>query len=331
MAEMKPENAKPENGVRQTRFRSPNYPVVGLRAALNRAAQLYKKYKRNTVPINLVHKEWEYKEYSGIANQAVAALKSFGLVDVEGKENDRRVRLTEPAYRILLDSSDRAELLKKAALMPPLYAELWKKWEGGEFPNNELINHYLVHDREEGKFNPDTVHGFIANFLDTLRFARLLPDGTMDGCAEEPPAADAEKRDLSVAVGTYVQWTSAGNDMFAVPRVVRGLSSDGQWAFVEGSETGVPVQELTVMETPKPMASAAQPPSNPFFKPAEAPPPSGAEQAEEKKIFDEGVAVLRWPDKLSPESVEDFEYWVEGILRRLRRKAGLKPKKESDE
>lgn len=66
-------------------------------------------------------------------------------------------------------------------------------------------------------------------------------------------------------------------------------------------------------------------PPNPFFTPASpSDDPLAAGTVEEKKIFDEGAALLRWPDKLSKESVEDFEYWVTGILRRLRRNAGAR-------
>jgi hypothetical protein len=42
--------------------------------------------------------------------------------------------------------------------------------------------------------------------------------------------------------------------------------------------------------------------------------------------LDEGVVRLQWPGDLSAESVKEFEYWVEGLIRRARRKAGLKGK-----
>jgi hypothetical protein len=65
--------------------------VIGLRQALNRTGQLWKRYKKNQLPISLAHKEWEYKEHSGAGNQCVAALKAFGLLEVDGKDNERRI------------------------------------------------------------------------------------------------------------------------------------------------------------------------------------------------------------------------------------------------
>ena len=58
-------------------------------------------------------------------------------------------------------------------------------------------------------------------------------------------AAMAVKKSApAVAVGDDVQWTSQGADQFTEPRPVRALSPDGKWAFVEGSNTAVPVSEL---------------------------------------------------------------------------------------
>jgi hypothetical protein len=48
-----------------------------------------------------------------------------------------------------------------------------------------------------------------------------------------------------VRVGDHVQWTSQGVAQFAPPRRVTSVSPDGQWAFVEGSGTGLPVGQLT--------------------------------------------------------------------------------------
>lgn len=50
---------------------------------------------------------------------------------------------------------------------------------------------------------------------------------------------------------------------------------------------------------------------------------------EEKNSLDEGEAILIWPEELSPESVQDLEYWLMGILRKAKRRAGI-PKDEKD-
>lgn len=45
--------------------------------------------------------------------------------------------------------------------------------------------------------------------------------------------------------------------------------------------------------------------------------------AKEQFTLDEGPVIIQWPSELSEESVQDLEYWMAGMLRRARRKAGL--------
>jgi hypothetical protein len=53
----------------------------------------------------------------------------------------------------------------------------------------------------------------------------------------------------TVNIGDLVQWPSDGIDQFDTPRRVRATQMQDQqeWAFVEGSKTGMPVSELTVV------------------------------------------------------------------------------------
>lgn len=81
---------------------------------------------------------------------------------------------------------------------------------------------------------------------------------------------DLEGRQKPVRVGSFVQWTSQGVDRFTVPPKVTGI--DGDWAFLEGSETGVPVSELAVVDPPINNETPKIPPRNPNYR---APEPTG--------------------------------------------------------
>ncbi|MGB7334327.1 MAG: hypothetical protein WBD01_00940, partial [Salaquimonas sp.] len=52
---------------------------------------------------------------------------------------------------------------------------------------------------------------------------------------------------------------------------------------------------------------------------------------EDKASLDEGSVSLRWPENLSKESVEDFEYWINGIVKRAKRRAGIDAIKNNDQ
>jgi hypothetical protein len=47
-------------------------------------------------------------------------------------------------------------------------------------------------------------------------------------------------------IGDHVQWESNGQIQFEAKRI-RGFSPDGLWAFVDGSDTGLPIEELTIV------------------------------------------------------------------------------------
>jgi hypothetical protein len=60
---------------------------------------------------------------------------------------------------------------------------------------------------------------------------------------QAPPQAQPQA--AGVSVGDRVQWTSQGAAQFSEPRRVVAMSPDGEWAFVEGSTTGIPTSQLT--------------------------------------------------------------------------------------
>ncbi|MBK7532024.1 hypothetical protein [Piscinibacter sp.] len=80
----------------------------------------------------------------------MAAMKSYGLMVDEGSGAERRLRLTELALRIVLDtrpdSAERGEMLRRAALSPNVCSEVHANWPDG-LPSDETLHHYLVLER----------------------------------------------------------------------------------------------------------------------------------------------------------------------------------------
>lgn len=261
---------------KKARNRSPNHPLLSLPKALERAKELYDEYGKHEVPIARAHLKWGYKEQSGLANQCVAALRAYGLLSVKGKGKGapRKVELTDRADRIIRGAPNRLRLLQAAAREPVIHAELLQEYAEKGLPPNDILRTYLVWEREGGRFNEDVVDGFIERFRDSLRFAELEENGIIQG--EKKDADDSgldtlEDKTQTVTVGSYVQWTSRGVDQFQTPLRVVGISDDSQWVFVEGSPTGIAMNELTIQEPPKPPTSGDPPPS-PYYK---QPPPAG--------------------------------------------------------
>jgi hypothetical protein len=171
-------------GSRKTR--SPAYPGINLEIALKRAQGLYERDGRSAVAFPIAVSRWGFGAKSSGGLLSVAALKSFGLLeDVERGPRGRIIKLTELAFRILLDkranSPERAALIKQAALKPKMHATLWKKY-GAKLPADDNLHHELVFDF---KFNENTVDEFIKEYKDTIRFADLTVSDTVSSLGED--------------------------------------------------------------------------------------------------------------------------------------------------
>src|SRR5580698_3610847 len=101
---------------KRKRMRSPAYPYINLESAIKRAHEFYLKEQRNAAPLKVAAKHWNYEEKSSGAGQTAAAMISFGLMQDEGTGEKRKLKLTENALRIVLDtradSESRAQAVK---------------------------------------------------------------------------------------------------------------------------------------------------------------------------------------------------------------------------
>jgi len=95
-----------------------------------------------------------------------------------------------------------------------------------------------------------------------------------------------------------------------------------KWVFVEGSEAGYLLSNAIIEQkgsgaSKPPLA----PPSLPLVSADRKLPLPGMK--EEKNSLDEGEAVLTLPENLSADSVRDLEYWLKGVPRKAKRRAGI--------
>jgi hypothetical protein len=168
------------------KVRSPSFPFIGLREALDRARTFYEAEQRNAARPETAAAHWGYSPKSSGGKQTIAALRAFGLVD-----GDALVKLSGRALRILLDeregSEERLRLVQQAALMPPVHARLWERY-GAELPSSQTLRLSLILD--EG-FNENSVDDFLTEYRETLEYARLLtaPGREEKEARTERPAA----------------------------------------------------------------------------------------------------------------------------------------------
>ena len=252
--------------------RGPSYPFIDLERAIERAQQIAEKgAERSRMPPETFYKLWNYAPKSSGARQTMAALNAYGLVEYVGKGNERRVMLSDLARRIVLDrrpdSPERKRAVATAALEPPVFAELFHEY-GPLLPDRTVMESWLTIDRG---FNQQGAEAAVTNFIASVELAGL------DKPVASPETADSLGEQKRVEkdvprVGDLVEVEVGGQLLFERPVKVRGVTSDGAWFFVEGTETGFSMDHVTVAE--RAPATLERAPKMPLEEPAEAKAPA---------------------------------------------------------
>ena len=153
------------------RDRSPGFPFISLETAVQRLSQIEQKFGRHPTPVNKVGLAWEMKENSSQADQTVAAMKYFGLVEYEGSGLSRRVFITEDGRNYLRAQQEgiKKDLLKKFALNPREITKFWEKW-GKDRPHDSVCLDELILNH---KYNENAAPKFLKIYDETIEFSGL--------------------------------------------------------------------------------------------------------------------------------------------------------------
>lgn len=315
-----------------TKGRSPAYPFIPLEKAVERTEKIAAAGAgKSPYPPEIYYKLWGYGAQSSGSRQTLAALKHFGLVKYVGRGKERRVVLSDLARKIVMDkvpnSPARKKALQEAALVPPIHADLWEKF-GHILPDDVVLTTFLTLERD---YNADAAKSLIGEYRDTLMFSGL------DQPSSEPENYGEfdENKSHQFAVGDLVNWESGGQIQWKEPWVVKDLRDheDGEtYIKVEGKgdyagQSGwIPMGEAIVAEGgsdegKQKFAPPARGPSLESQNQGKRSVNMNSDMKEEKCSLDEGEAILIWPKELSAESVQDLEYWLNGILRKAKRRS----------
>ena len=242
-------SASPQD--KQRGRRSPNFPSVSLKVAVEKISGLYKKAETHKVPLETAASIWDYTVKSSSFLKLLGALVAYGLVDCEGSGTARRINVSKDGERIVDEGPGYEDLLRTSAMRPKLFKKTMDKYsKNGRLPSDSILRDSLRWD-EEFQFNKETIARFIRNLNETIAYAKLKKDAILasrneeKGIDKEAPVSDDEP----LKVGDYVQWCSQGVDQYKTPQPIVGFY-DKDHAIVAGSQTGVPVSELTKWEHP---------------------------------------------------------------------------------
>lgn len=202
---MAEENA-PTTASKPKHERSPSFPFISLKKAIERADALHAAHKREAARLVTVAPTWSFGAKSSGLLQTVAALKQFGLVEDLGSGEDRKIQITDLARRILSDSRPgaREKAIKEAAGLPKVIAEYLPKW----VPDRPSDAHCISELHLDRGFTPESARTFLKIFDETVAYAGLAED-------VEPPEMQVSTEERDEPARPLPTPASVRNDPFA--------------------------------------------------------------------------------------------------------------------
>lgn len=294
--------------------RSPSFPFIPLSTAIGRLEAFERTFGRHPTPANKVGLAWEMKPASSQAAQTVAALKSFGMVEYEGSGPDRLTSITEDGRNYLRaqQASVKQEIARRFAMNPKVIAKYWQEW-GSERPMDAVALDHLV---LKAAFTESAAATFLTVYDETIAFAGLT-DSDKTATPDDGEKLKDEPPVQKFGIGDWVSVEAGGQVIFDRTRV-RALSPP--WVFVEASQTGAKMEDVTLLERAKPQSEAG--PVLPFEQVREE------REGEEMDRFtvDEGVVEITFPSGMTVDSVEELEQFFTLFIKKAKRRAGAAQK-----
>ncbi len=147
-----------------TKTRSPQYPVIGLKEAVDRVTMIYENDYQNPIPRSVIAQHMGYSGLSGKSLGVLSTLGKFGLLEGRGDES----KVSDLAVQIIAHPSgspERAAALVEAAGKPELFAEIAARFPGQKM-SDQAVRSYLLTQ----KFIPSAADAALRSYRETKQF-----------------------------------------------------------------------------------------------------------------------------------------------------------------
>lgn len=124
------------------RVRSPSYPSVSLKEAIDFTSKIFKENRTNAIDRESAVLAMGYSSLSGRALSILSSLLQYGLIS---KADAGEIKVTQLSVNIMhsVDLSDKQSALLIAAKSPPIFKELVEKFTDG-IPSDNAIRSHLI-------------------------------------------------------------------------------------------------------------------------------------------------------------------------------------------
>jgi hypothetical protein len=163
-----------------TRRRVLGYPAMTLSEAIEKTRALWTLMGRTPMRVETAANCWGYALTSSGWRVGLAALRHFGLIGPAGHKRSGHFKVSSLAVTLLNDDraepTERARAIKKAALRPRLYRELWAAWNGQLPSSDAVMSEFLICHIGLSK---RVVGVFVKDLRETVQFADLTEADVM--------------------------------------------------------------------------------------------------------------------------------------------------------
>lgn len=154
--------------------RSPRYPAIGLKEAIEKVGQIYENDYQNRVPKKVIAEHMGYGSLNGKSLGVIGALSRYGLLEGRGDETG----VSDLALTIIAHepgSPERLTAIREAAEKPELFSELDGKFPDGKASDSAIRSYLLTQ-----KFIPEAADNVVRSYRET----KMLVADEMSGYAE---------------------------------------------------------------------------------------------------------------------------------------------------
>jgi hypothetical protein len=188
--------------------RGVSYPFMSLPEALESARKIYNAERKTAAPVASAIEHLGYAESSSGGRQTISALLQFGLLEDQGRKDERLVKLTGIALDALLaeeGSEERKSALIECVKSPKIYRDIFAKWPD-ELPSDQTISYFLLRDKN---FNPKAMQSFIKDLRASLIFVGVEHPRDLEGngLAASDPNSQLTSSQSSIAQPRGMQLT----------------------------------------------------------------------------------------------------------------------------
>lgn len=225
--------------------RSPKYPQLSFREALDRIQKVYAADKWHPTTDETIAKHLGYKGLNGASLGVIATLKRYGMLASAG---EGKWKVSEDAVTIIEAPHEHEEwpqAMLRSAFRPQIFEELREEF-GAELPSNATLRHSLI----KKKYNPSVADDVIRVYRETLEFvSQQIPDYVEnDSDVVDPTASfqiETERQPIASSISSPTSQIPADAAFTATEKFEQRISPDCRVVILyEGKVTKEAIRKL---------------------------------------------------------------------------------------